>query len=188
PDGKTLAFVTDRAEGASLEQLAFSDMAIATIDIDSGRVRVLPLFKGAKHINPQFSPDGGGLYFIANPEGVADVYKYNFADGRVARITRVQTGVAGITEVSPALSVASRAGSLAMSLYEDDNYNIYTLPSTTPGFTLASLDLPPNSVPAGQLPPLRGTPSKIQAFLNDPQRGLPPPNVHFGEAPYSTAL
>jgi WD40 repeat protein len=188
PDGKTIAFVTDRGENASIEQLAFSDMTIATIDVDSGRVHVLPLFKGAKHINPQFSPDGSGLYFIANPEGVADIYKYNFADGRVARITRVQTGVAGITELSPAMSVASRAGNIALSLFEEDNYNIYTLPSTQPGITLASLDLPPNSVPAGQLPPLRGTPSRIQAYLSEPARGLPTTTAGFTTAPYSSAL
>lgn len=188
PDGKTIAFVTDRAEGANLEALAFSQMAIATIDIDSGRVQLLPLFKGAKHINPQFSPDGLGLYFIANPEGVADVYRYNFSDGRVARITRVQTGVAGITELSPALSVASHAGNIAVSLFEDDNYNIYTLPATQPGITLATLDLPPNSVPAGQLPPLRGTPSRIQAYFSEPERGLPRSTAGFTTAPYSSAL
>jgi Omp85 superfamily domain/WD40-like Beta Propeller Repeat len=188
PDGKTVAFVTDRGEGAALEQLAFSDMTIATIDVASGSVHVLPLFKGAKHINPQFSPDGSGLYFIANPEGVADVYKYNFADGRVGRVTRVQTGVAGITDLSPALSVASRAGNIALSLFEDDNYNIYTLPSTQPAITLASLDLPPNSVPAGQLPPLRGTPSRIQAYLAQPERGLPATTAAFTTVPYSSSL
>src|SRR6185436_5135480 len=188
PDGKTLAFVTDRGEGAVLENLTFSQLAVATIDIDSGRIRMLPLFRGAKHINPQFAPDGSGIYFIANPEGVADVYRYNFADGRVARITRVQTGIAGITDLSPALSVASRAGNVAVSLFEEDNHNIYTLPANPAGTMLASLDLPPNSVPAGQLPPLRGTPSRIQAYLTQPERGLPPANVAFREAPYSSAL
>ena len=188
PDGKTVAFITDRAEGANLEALAFSQMSVATLDIDSGRVRVLPLFKGAKHINPQFSPDGSGLYFIANPEGVADVYRYNFADGSVSRITYVQTGVAGITDLSPALSVASHSGNIAVSLFEDDNYNIYTLPANTPGTKLASLDLPPNSVPAGQLPPLRGTPSRIQAYLSQPERGLLRTSAGFTTAPYSSSL
>jgi hypothetical protein len=188
PDGKTIAFVTDRGEGSNLEALAFSQMTVATMDIDSGRIRVLPLFKGAKHINPQFSADGTGLYFIANPEGVADVYRYNFGDGHISRVTRVQTGIAGITDLSPALSVASRAGNIAVSLFEEDNYNIYTLPANTQGTQLASLDLPPNSVPAGQLPPLRGTPSRIQAYLNEPARGLPTSTAGFTTAPYSSAL
>jgi hypothetical protein len=188
PDGKTIAFVTDRGEGSSLELLRFPQMNLATLDLASNRVSVLPLFHGAKHINPQFSPDGSGLYFIANPEGVSDVYRYNFADGHVARITRVQTGVAGITEMSPALTVAARAGNIAVSLFEDDNYNIYTLPAATPGTALASLDLPPNSVPAGQLPPLRGTPSRIQAYFSQPERGLPASTASFTTVPYSSGL
>jgi Tol biopolymer transport system component len=188
PDGRTLAFVTDRGEGASLDTLKLAQLGIATIDIATGQVHVLPLFRGAKHINPQYSPDGNSLYFIANPEGVADVYRYSFGDGRVARVTRVQTGIAGITETSPALSVAARTGNIAVSLYEDDNYNIYTLPANTPGTQLASTDLPPNSVPAGQLPPLRGTPSKIQAYLNEPTRGLITSTASFTNAPYSSAL
>src|SRR5205823_1141191 len=128
-DGKTIAFVTDRGTRTLVEQLSFSPMQIATIGVDGGTPKVLPLFNNAKHINPQFAPDGGSVYFIANPEGVADVYRYYLAEDRIERVTHVQTGVAGITEMSPALTVASRTGELAFSLYEDDDYNIYTLPA-----------------------------------------------------------
>jgi len=190
PDGRTIAFVTDRGEGSNLDELRFTGMRIATMDVAGGSstIKVLPLFPRAKHINPQYTPDGAGIYFIANPEGVADIYKYTFADGRVAHVTHVQTGVAGITEMSPAMSVASREGTIALSLYEDDNYNIYELPPTTPAVTMVSLDLPPDSARAGQLPPLRGTGSVITEYLQNPAAGLPPTTVAYKTVPYSSAL
>ena len=59
---------------------------------------------------PQYAPDGNSLYFIGNPEGVSDIYRYYFSDNHLERVTAVQTGVAGITEMSPALGVASKSG------------------------------------------------------------------------------
>ena len=70
---------------------------------------------------------------------MADIYRYS-PDGRVSRITRVQTGVSGITELAPALSVATRTGDIAFSLYEDDNYNIYKLPANPPTIAVATTE------------------------------------------------
>jgi len=107
PDGKTLAFVTDRGASTVVEQLVFTDLRLATIDVSSGQVREIEAFRGARHINPQWSSDGQWIYFIANPEGIPDVYRINVADGHLERITQVNTGVAGITDTSPALTVAN---------------------------------------------------------------------------------
>jgi len=188
PDGRTIAFVSDRGTGpeASLEQLYFQGMRISTIEISSGTVRTLPLFSNAKNINPQYGPDGS-IYFIANPEGLADIYRYT-PDGRVNRITRVQTGVSGITDMSPALSVALKTGDIAFSLYEGDNYNIYKLSANPPTITVATTNTVPSSARAGQLPPLRGTGSTITAYLQNPAEGLLPPNTVFTPATYHPAL
>jgi len=101
PDGKTLAFVSDRGAAVGLEQLSYSQMAIFTIDVNTLVIRQLPLFANTKHIDPQYSPDGQSVYFIANPEGIPDVYRYRFTDGSVSRVTNVQTGVSGITAQTP---------------------------------------------------------------------------------------
>src|SRR6185503_12222614 len=55
PDGKTIAFVSDRGPGTNLEQLKFAKLGIATIDVATGQVKTIPIFANAKHINPQFS-------------------------------------------------------------------------------------------------------------------------------------
>ncbi|HJT17302.1 MAG TPA: BamA/TamA family outer membrane protein [Thermoanaerobaculia bacterium] len=186
PDGKTLAFVTDRGQG-DLEQLHFTGMGIGTVDLSTGAIHMLPLFRNCKNIDPQFAPDSQSIYFVSNAEGVPDVYRYYFSDSRIARVTHVQTGVSGITEMSPTLTVSPGTGDIAFSLYEDDNYNIYKLPPTAGGVTMTTA-LPPEASRAAQLPPLRGTGSAITAYLEQPAAGLLPDNTQFTQAAVSNAL
>ncbi len=190
PDGRTLAFVSDRgAKGGGLEQLAYNEMAISTIDVDSGVMRTLPLFTNTKHISPQWAPDGQSLYFIANPEGIPDIYRYHFDDGTTSRVTNVQTGVSGITDLSPALSVAMKSGDIDYSLFEDDSYNIYSLPANSPGTTVATTALPSDQVPrAAVLPPFRAQGSAITAYLQNPSDGLLPATTRFEDRSYSSDL
>src|SRR5581483_2907927 len=186
PDGKTLAFVTDRGQG-DLEQLHFTGMGIGTVDLSTGAIQVLPLFRNCKNIDPQFAPDSQSLYFVSNAEGVPDVYRYYFGDGRIARVTHVQTGVSGITEMSPTLSVSPGSGDIAFSLYEDDNYNIYKIAPNSTGVTVTTA-LPPEASRAAQLPPLRGTGSAITAYLEQPAAGLLPETTQFAQANVSNSL
>ncbi|MEO6260168.1 MAG: BamA/TamA family outer membrane protein, partial [Thermoanaerobaculia bacterium] len=187
PDGRSIAFVSDRGADASLDQLRFTGFRISTIDIASREIKTLSLFDHAKNLNPQYAPDGKNLYFLSNPEGVADIFRYSFEDGAVGRVTHVQTGVTGITDLAPALTVASRTGEIAFSLFEDNNYNIYRLPANSAALTVATKTAP-DSARAGQLPPLRGTGSAITAYLDQPQEGLPPASTTYPEVAYKPSL
>jgi len=186
PDGRTLAFVSDRGAGTDLTVLKYNDMRVATIDITSGAVVVLPLFATGKHINPQFAPDGRSLYFIANPQGISDIYRYTFEGGTIAQITNVATGVAGITALSPAMTVSARTGQIAFSLFENDDYNIYTLPASTEGRLVASRENEPQAR-AALLPPAR-TSRGTTTYLERPQENLPAPETRFERAPYKADL
>jgi Tol biopolymer transport system component len=190
PDGRTIAFITDRGPDTILDQLQFSEMRLATIDVGSGQVTLLDAFRGALHINPQFAPDGKSVYFIGNPDGVPDIYRVGFPDGGVSRVTTVDTGVAGITDMSPALTVAARTGEIAFSLFEDDNYNIYMLPANTPATAVTPpTQLAENQAPrAAILPPLRSTGSEITGYMMRPEEGLPAASATFVERPYSNDL
>jgi Tol biopolymer transport system component len=190
PDGRSLVFVTDRGAESVIEQLSFTEMRLATIDVQTGQIREIEAFPGAKHINPSWSPDGRSIYFIANPEGVADIYRMSLDDGQLFRVTNVATGVAGITDMSPALSVASRTGEIAFSLFEDDNYNIYTLPAGSTGTATARIAAPTETAAAraALLPPLRGTGSQITSYLARAEEGLPPASTEYAQLPYRPNL
>jgi Omp85 superfamily domain/WD40-like Beta Propeller Repeat len=190
PDGRTIAFVSDRGTETILEQLHFTNMRLATIEVSSGTVREIQAFRGAKHINPQWSPDGRSIYFIANPEGIPDLYRISVPEGAISRLTALHTGIAGITDMAPAMSVASRSGDIAFSVFEDDNYNVYALPPTAPSQPVAA---PPamaeNTAPrAALLPPLRSTGSEITGYLMRPEEGLPPASTDFAQRGYSSDL
>jgi Tol biopolymer transport system component len=110
PDGRSIAFVTDRF-GTSLDSLAFGYYQLARIDVSGGapgQITALRPFTGAKQINPQWSPDGQSLYFIGDPGGISNVFRLSLADGSIAQMTNVFSGVSGITALSPALSVAQK--------------------------------------------------------------------------------
>ncbi|MGH7460413.1 MAG: peptidase S9, partial [Longimicrobiales bacterium] len=80
PDGRSIAFVTDRGPGTDFDRLIFGEMNIALFDVASRNVRVMEFFQGeVKHVNPQFSPDGRELFFIADRDGFSDIYRTDLA-------------------------------------------------------------------------------------------------------------
>ena len=183
PDGRRIAFSTDRFT-SDLATLSIGAYTLATIDPDSGAVQQIPAVGGGKHINPQWSPDGRALYYISDRDGISNIYRttIDVADAETTRITAVTTGVSGITGLSPAMSVASKAGTVAFSMYQDSKYDIRTLSGDTPGGPV-----PPAGMSAAVLPPLERKSSDVAALLEAPDTGLPEPTTPDVE-PYRTKL
>ena len=104
PDGKTVVFSTERYT-TSLATLEPGPLRLAALDLATGVVRPITAFLKGKHVSPQVSLDGTSVYFVADPDGISNVYRVSSNGGAPERITNVSTGVAGITEASPALTV-----------------------------------------------------------------------------------
>jgi len=126
PDGSRLAFVTDRF-GADLNELSAGPYRLAVMNADGGDVQALPSFAGATNINPTWSPDGKSLYFVSDPNGIPNVYRLDVGSGSFHRLTNVLGGVGGITTLSPALTVATKSGTLAFSAFVDGAFGIYRI-------------------------------------------------------------
>ena len=76
-----------------------------------------------------------------NPGGVADVFRYDLATRNTSRVTAVETGVVGITDLSPALSVASKSGHLMFSVFRDAKWEISKLdPDQAQGEEIVDLE------------------------------------------------
>jgi Tol biopolymer transport system component len=182
-DSRTLAFVTDRFS-SDLAALEFGNYRIGSIDVASREARALAGFQTGRNTNPEFTADGSALYFIAAPDGIANIYRSDLDRGGVTRVTNVLSGVSGITPLTPALSVASASRGIVFTVFENDQYNIYA--TDTPA-TLAGVRVTPEDRSAAVLPPYSRTPSAVNTLLSTPTAGLPPPTQSTGE-PYRARL
>jgi hypothetical protein len=173
PDGRTIAFASDRGATTSFERMAFGELQIATLDMASGGIAVRQGFSEGKHINPQYSADGRSIYFVSDQDGISDVYRMELESGQLFRITRVATGISGVTGLSPAITVAQKAGTLMFTVFEGQGHQIVELPrdrmtgepvATTAGQRVATAaTLPPGDV-AGNM--------TVASYLADAATGL----------------
>ncbi len=185
PDGRTIAYATDQGPGTDFQSLTYSPMRLALMDVASGQTRLLTVFEGAKHINPQFSPDGRSLYFISNRGGISDIYRHVIETGETFQVTRVMTGITGISELSPAFSVARETGRLLYSVFEDGREHIFGLEANEAQGTAVT---GPNEITAaGTLPPLAPVGQRVDAMIADAGTGLPV-ETEFPTQPYRRRL
>jgi Tol biopolymer transport system component len=185
PDGRAIAFVTDRFT-TDLSLLSIGDYELALVDPESGKIDRIPAFSGAKNINPQWSPDSRSLYFVSDQSGKSDIYRVDLSTNKVSQVTNLYTGVSGITEMSPAISVAQGTGQLAYSGYDAGKYTIFSIDNSEAlqgkselaqfGGKLLSV-LPPREQPTGAL----------LGLLKNPLFGLPE-QVEFAESSYKPKL
>lgn len=131
PDGKTIAFATDRGAGTNFDKLTFGAPKIGLLDVASGKIDLISISDNAKHINPLYSPDGKSIYFISNPDGISDIYRYSLESREFYRVTKIATGISGLTELSPAMSIAKSTGRLAFNVFDKQQYNVRALEAGT---------------------------------------------------------
>ena len=173
PDGSTVAFSTDRGDAGNLRDLLFPRPGLGFLDLESGGISVRRPFENAKHIDPKWSPDGSSLYFVSDRDGFSDIYRLALRSGSARRVTRVATGVSGITELSPALTVAREGGAVLFTVFRDGGYTVQRL-SAQESRGQPLREVPRAAIHAGMLPPRNlQQPIWVAQYLQDPA-GLPP--------------
>jgi hypothetical protein len=148
-DGKKIVFSSDRTTyDQSLSQaITFN---LAELDLPTGKVTDIKLFNGANNLNPQYSSDGTQIYFLSNRDGFRNMYRYTPTNGKVEQMTELFTGISGITEYSPALSISAN-NDIVYSYYRAQKYAVYNAKATDfTGKVIGSQDI---NFSAGILPP-----------------------------------
>jgi hypothetical protein len=152
-DSKHIIFSSDRAtyDRKLSQDITFN---LAELDVTTGKVTDIKIFDGANNLNPQYSSDGKQVYFLSNRDGFRNLYRYTLGTDKVEQMTDLFTGISGITEYSPALSLSNN-NDVVYSYYRAQKYAIYNAkvsdfkPKVVDGGTTnfdAALLPPPRSV------------------------------------------
>ena len=169
PDGNTIAFVSDRF-GTDLDNLSYGRYRLALLDVGSGRISQLPQLGAGIQLNPQWGQGARSLFFLADPDGLTNVYRMDMQSNEVTRITDLPLGVSGITVLSPSLAVASGTDRMMISVRNHDINEIRRLDGSQAlaGTPVPSIERRP-SLAVGNL----GAPSQVAQYLADSHTGLP---------------
>ncbi|MEO7891024.1 MAG: hypothetical protein ABIW19_13565 [Vicinamibacterales bacterium] len=181
PDGHQLAFVTERFS-SDLNTLAFGNYDLALIDVTSGAVVQVQTGLKGNAVNPQWTREGTGLYFISDQTGRPEVYRVDLSTKQSTRIAVEVTGVSGITALSSALSVAP-TGRAAYTVFRDGGYEIRFIETAS---RQADLGAEPTT-DLGMLPPVDRPASLVTRELQQPGTGVPA-STEFAEQESSSHM
>jgi len=162
-DGKKIVFASDRT---TYDKVPGQDITfnLAELDLATGKITDIKVFNGANNLDPQYSPDDKQIYFLSNQNGFRNLYRYTISNGHVEKMTNLFTGISGITEYSPALSI-SNDNDIVYSYYRAQKYSLYTAKAAD--FTATTVDTAYVNTNAGLLPPAQpARPDIVNAHLN----------------------
>jgi Tol biopolymer transport system component len=182
PDGSRIAFSTDRGPGTDFDLLTYGPYRLGVMDVGTRAITLVEGMAGDKNINPQWTADGTSLYFISNRTGIPNIYRVEVETGQLAQITDLFTGVSGITDVSPALTVSRAGDRLLFTEYSENGYNIFALtePRTLEGTPLGEPEIAALDTLYAQMALLPPVPrpqeaafNRVSQMLADATTGLP---------------
>lgn len=150
-DGRYIVFSTDRIAFDADSREVEIPMGLAMIDIETKEIETIDVFPGANNLNPQFSSSGNEIYFLSNRDGFRNMYKYNIGENTVDQLTDYFTGISGITEYSPAISVSAE-DDIVYSYFYGGKYSIYRAESSD--FIARPVDVHQTDFTAAMLPPV----------------------------------
>ena len=185
PDGKSITFVTDRFS-TNMSDLNFGNYQLALMNFQTGEISKLSCFDSSKNINPQWTPDGKGIYFISDRNGISNLYKLDLANNEINQITNLYGGISGITYISPAISSARNVNKIVFSVYEKGKYNIYSIDSSAALSGKQSLTEFQKHNPA-VLPLQERVNSLVADNIKNPEIGLPQDST-FSTSGYDASL
>jgi hypothetical protein len=154
PDGKKIVFSSDRASMKKNGNSAVHPINLTVYDIESKSLTDIPVFPGANNLNAQFSGDSKRLFFLSNRDGFRNLYEYDLSENTAKQLTDYFTGISGVTEFSPAISV-SRNDDIVYSYYRYQRYTLYNSPLSN--FKSKPVDINEVNFDAAILPPMENT-------------------------------
>ncbi len=185
PDGSRIVFVTERFS-TGLSSVMHGRYTLALMDPKTGAIQDLQAFSKGMHTNPQWSPDGRSLYFISDQNGISNIYRMDMQTQQLYQVTNLFTGVAGITSLSPAISIASETGEMAFSVFQGGGIDVFRLDSPEE-LAGGPVIWQYQGVEPEILPPIDRVGDEVVALIDNPFFGLPR-DTNFVNVDYKAGL
>ncbi|MEK7257575.1 MAG: hypothetical protein AAB316_22660, partial [Bacteroidota bacterium] len=125
PDGSKLAFATDQLALEKSADRWTANIAVMSMEGDR-KVKVYDFFYGADNLNPVFDA-AGNIWFLSDRDGFRNLYKFEPGSGKIVQQTEFLTGISGITQYAPAITVSIKENRdrVFFTHYFKGSYNIY---------------------------------------------------------------
>nr|WP_294894480.1 basic secretory protein-like protein [uncultured Pedobacter sp.] len=149
-DGKKIIFSTDRMVAKNEDIKSTIPMGMAILDLETKKITNINVFPGANNFNALFADNDTNIYFLSNRDGFRNLYRYHIASAKTEQLTDYFTGISGITENSPALSISDH-DDIVYSYYRSQRYTLYNAKSSQ--FTPKLVDNNSVDLTAATLPP-----------------------------------
>jgi len=129
PDGRYIAFASDRPADGSNPQPPISGFEYGTYnifryDLESGEIIAITTGRDQKRA-PTWSPDGKKIAFVADYNGINNLYVKDLENGDIFPVTNILTGVS-----SPSWS--PKGDKIAFSSFNNRGFDIFLLSKITP--------------------------------------------------------
>jgi Tol biopolymer transport system component len=124
-DGKFLSYSTDELSHKRGRINGAWQMNLAIRDMSTGNTEQLDIFPGADNMNPQYDKNGN-LFFLSNRDGFRNLYRYDVASKKVFQLTKITTGITGITPYAPAITIAEDRDRVLYTHYSKGHYVIHS--------------------------------------------------------------
>jgi len=126
PDGHAIVFATDRGNGTDESKLLFGDNDLAIYSFATKEIALLADLPGDA-INPQWSADGSEVAFVADHQGIPNIYRLDIVTKQITPITALKTGVSGITETTPAMSWSADGRVMIFSSFVKESWQLFRM-------------------------------------------------------------
>lgn len=173
PDGSRLAFATDQGPETDLKRLLFGKLRIATMDVESGKITVLPNQRGM-NISPQWGPGGSSIVFVSDRSGIPNIYRLDLSTGAITRLSNLLTGVSGIVPESPCISLSRDGKRLLFSAFTRGGWDIFSVRDVPKFLSSPPVIAGPGSEPLGAMGPLFAQAGAPEVVLDPLRDGIDP--------------
>ena len=185
PDGDKIVFATDEFDMSHRPNIGPWYHRLAELNVVSGDVTIHDVFPFADNLNPVYD-ENGSIWFISDRDGYRNLYTYYPDRDSVFQRTKLITGISGISEFAPAISVARKVDRVVYSHYFNGQYILYG------ASTKAYLNIPVNKSNvnriAGTLPGTLNKADQVNVGLASLQKRPIPDASTFTERPYKSKL